>query len=47
MGGMTIKRIRPVENDDTMPVNTNGGQIGEAYIHGLNSVFESAGRIAR
>ena len=23
-----------------MPVNTNGGQIGEAYIHGLNGILE-------
>jgi acetyl-CoA acetyltransferase len=23
-----------------MPVNTNGGQIGEAYIHGLNGIAE-------
>lgn len=23
-----------------LPVNTNGGQLGEAYIHGLNGVAE-------
>ena len=23
-----------------LPVNTNGGQIGEAYIHGLNGIAE-------
>ncbi|MFM7785245.1 MAG: lipid-transfer protein, partial [Gammaproteobacteria bacterium] len=27
------------------PVNTHGGQIGEAYIHGLNGVAEGARQV--
>lgn len=29
-----------ISRDGKIPVNTNGGQIGEAYIHGLNGVAE-------
>jgi len=28
-----------------LPVNTHGGQIGEAYIHGLNGVAEGARQV--
>ncbi|MFT5260539.1 MAG: acetyl-CoA acetyltransferase, partial [Gammaproteobacteria bacterium] len=29
-----------ISRGGSMPINTNGGQIGEAYIHGLNGVAE-------
>ena len=29
-----------LELDGRLPVNTNGGLIGEAYIHGMNSIAE-------
>ena len=29
-----------ISRDGKLPVNTNGGQIGEAYIHGLNGIAE-------
>ena len=28
-----------------MPVNTHGGQLGEAYIHGLNGVAEAVRQV--
>jgi acetyl-CoA acetyltransferase len=28
-----------------MPVNPNGGQVGEAYIHGLNGVAEAVRQV--
>ena len=28
--------------DGRLPINTHGGQIGEAYLHGLNGVAEGA-----
>lgn len=30
-----------IEVGGTLPVNTNGGQVGEAYIHGMNGVAEA------
>ena len=33
------------ELDGSLPVNPNGGLIGEAYIHGLNSAAEGVRQI--
>jgi acetyl-CoA acetyltransferase len=30
-----------IEIGGTLPVNTNGGQLGEAYMHGLNGITEA------
>lgn len=30
-----------IEIGGTLPVNTNGGQVGEAYIHGMNGIAEA------
>jgi hypothetical protein len=30
----------------TLPVNTHGGLLGEAYIHGVNNILEGSGRSA-
>ena len=29
-----------IELGGNLPINTNGGQLGEAYIHGMNGVAE-------
>jgi acetyl-CoA acetyltransferase len=29
-----------IEVGGTLPINTNGGQLGEAYIHGMNGIAE-------
>ena len=34
-----------IERDGSLPVNTHGGQIGEAYIHGVNGVAEGVRQI--
>jgi acetyl-CoA acetyltransferase len=34
-----------IERGGTMPVNTNGGLIGEAYIHGMNLITEAVRQI--
>jgi acetyl-CoA acetyltransferase len=34
-----------IEVGGTLPVNTNGGQLGEAYIHGMNGVCEAVRQI--
>ena len=31
--------------DGRLPVNTNGGQVGEAYIHGMNGIAEAVRQI--
>ena len=31
--------------DGKLPINTNGGQLGEAYIHGMNGVTEAARQV--
>ena len=31
--------------DGRLPINTNGGQLGEAYIHGLNGIAEGVRQI--
>ena len=28
-----------------IPINTNGGQLGEAYIHGMNGISEAARQV--
>ena len=28
-----------------LPINTNGGQLGEAYIHGMNGIAEAVRQI--
>jgi acetyl-CoA acetyltransferase len=30
-----------IEIGGRLPVNTNGGQLGEAYIHGMNGIAEA------
>ena len=34
-----------LERDGRLPINTNGGQLGEAYIHGLNGIAEGVRQI--
>jgi acetyl-CoA acetyltransferase len=34
-----------IEIDGALPVNTHGGQLGEAYIHGLNGVAEAVRQV--
>ena len=31
--------------DGSLPVNTNGGLLGEAYIHGVNNILEAVRQI--
>ena len=31
--------------DGRLPINTNGGQLGEAYIHGMNGIAEAARQV--
>lgn len=38
--GKDFVRDGQIALDGKLPVNTNGGQIGEAYIHGLNGIAE-------
>jgi hypothetical protein len=28
-----------------LPINTNGGQLGEAYIHGMNGIAEAVRQV--
>ena len=30
-----------LELDGALPINPNGGQLGEAYIHGMNGIAEA------
>lgn len=34
-----------IEHDGRLPINTNGGLIGEAYIHGMNNITEAVRQI--
>lgn len=34
-----------IEIDGSLPVNTNGGLIGEAYIHGMNNITEAVRQV--
>ena len=34
-----------IEIGGRLPVNTNGGQLGEAYIHGLNGISEAVRQV--
>jgi acetyl-CoA acetyltransferase len=34
-----------IDLDGTVPVNTNGGLLGEAYIHGLNNILEGVRQV--
>jgi acetyl-CoA acetyltransferase len=34
-----------IDLDGTLPVNTNGGLLGEAYIHGLNNISEGVRQV--
>lgn len=34
-----------IDLDGTLPVNTNGGLLGEAYIHGLNNILEGVRQV--
>ena len=34
-----------IELGGVLPINTNGGQLGEAYIHGMNGVAEAVRQI--
>jgi acetyl-CoA acetyltransferase len=32
---------KPIEIGGRLPINTHGGQLGEAYIHGMNGIAEA------
>ena len=34
-----------IDLDGVLPVNTNGGLLGEAYIHGLNNILEGVRQV--
>ena len=34
-----------IEIGGRLPINTNGGQIGEAYIHGMNGIAEAVRQV--
>ena len=34
-----------IELDGRLPLNTHGGQLGEAYIHGMNGIAEGVRQI--
>jgi 17-hydroxy-3-oxo-4-pregnene-20-carboxyl-CoA lyase len=34
-----------IDLDGALPVNTNGGLLGEAYIHGLNNILEGVRQV--
>ena len=34
-----------IEIGGTLPINTNGGQLGEAYIHGINGIAEAVRQV--
>jgi acetyl-CoA acetyltransferase len=34
-----------IELDGRLPINTNGGQLGEAYIHGMNGIAEGVRQV--
>jgi acetyl-CoA acetyltransferase len=34
-----------IEIDGGLPVNTHGGQLGEAYIHGMNGIAEGVRQV--
>jgi acetyl-CoA acetyltransferase len=34
-----------IEIGGTLPINTNGGQLGEAYIHGMNGIAEAVRQV--
>ena len=34
-----------IEADGRLPINTNGGQLGEAYIHGMNGIAEAVRQV--
>jgi acetyl-CoA acetyltransferase len=34
-----------IELDGALPLNTNGGQLGEAYIHGMNGIAEAVRQV--
>ena len=34
-----------IEIGGELPINTNGGQLGEAYIHGMNGIAEAVRQI--
>jgi acetyl-CoA acetyltransferase len=34
-----------IEMGGTLPINTNGGQLGEAYIHGVNGILEAVRQV--
>ena len=34
-----------LEMGGTLPINTHGGQLGEAYIHGMNGIAEAVRQV--
>jgi acetyl-CoA acetyltransferase len=34
-----------IEMGGRLPINTNGGQLGEAYIHGMNGIAEAVRQV--
>lgn len=48
--GLTPDDIQTVENPSlggALPINTNSGPIGEAYIHGMNRIANVFGKCRR
>jgi acetyl-CoA acetyltransferase len=43
--GKEFVRDGHLEIDGKLPTNTNGGQLGEAYIHGMNGIAEGVRQI--
>lgn len=38
-------RAGEIELSGRLPINTHGGQLGEAYIHGMNGIAEAVRQI--
>ena len=45
-GHATSSRTARLELDGRLPTNPHGGQLGEAYIHGMNGIAEASARSA-
>ena len=43
--GQRLHRRRPHRSGGSLPVNTNGGLLGEGYIHGMNNIVEGVRQV--